>query len=42
MLFRSGMADVRRRAILNGFDLFVDKPIDPPVMLERLRRLLDR
>lgn len=37
-----GMADVRRRAILNGFDLFVDKPIDPPVMLERLRRLLDR
>ncbi|WP_187272320.1 response regulator [Zeimonas arvi] len=37
-----GMADVRRRAILNGFDLFVDKPIDPPAMLERLRRLLDR
>jgi len=37
-----GLADVRRRAILNGFDLFVDKPIDPPRMLDSLRRLLDR
>ena len=37
-----GLADVRRRAIQNGFDLFIDKPIDPPVMLDRLHRLLDR
>lgn len=37
-----GLPDVRRRAIENGYDLFVDKPVDPPVLLGRLHRLLDR
>lgn len=37
-----GVPHVRRNAIRNGFDLFLDKPIDPPVLLRRLGELLDR
>ena len=37
-----GVPHVRRNAIRNGFDLFLDKPIDPPVLLRRLGDLLDR
>jgi CheY-like chemotaxis protein len=37
-----GVPHVRRNAIRNGFDLFLDKPIDPPVLLRRLGALLDR
>ena len=37
-----GLPDVRRRAIENGYDLFLDKPVDPPVLLGRLHRLLAR
>ena len=37
-----GLPDVRRRAIENGYDLFVDKPVDPRVLLGRLHSLLDR
>ncbi|NLD67682.1 MAG: response regulator [Limnobacter sp.] len=37
-----GLPDVRRRAIENGYDLFVDKPVDPRVLLGRLHKLLDR
>jgi len=37
-----GASSVRRRAIEHGYDVFLDKPIDPPVLLDSLRRLLDR
>ncbi|RPH58603.1 MAG: response regulator, partial [Burkholderiales bacterium] len=37
-----GIASVRRRAIEHGYDVFLDKPIDPPVLLDSLRRLIDR
>jgi CheY-like chemotaxis protein len=37
-----GASSVRRRAIEHGYDVFLDKPIDPPVLIDSLRRLLDR
>ena len=37
-----GQPGIRRKAIENGFDLFLDKPIDPPVLLRQLCRLVDR
>lgn len=37
-----GQPEIRRQAIENGFDLFLDKPINPPVLLRKLCRLVDR
>lgn len=37
-----GIPDIRRRALDNGFDLFLDKPIDPPALVKRLCQLVDR
>lgn len=34
--------DERREAFASGFDLFLSKPVDPPVLLSHLRNLLDR
>lgn len=34
--------EARREAFASGFDLFLAKPVDPPVLLGHLRNMLDR
>jgi len=34
--------EARREAFASGFDLFLAKPVDPPVLLGHLRNMLNR